>query len=421
MTTRPEPGTWTPWRAVVAFGLVSLAADMVYEGMRAMAGPFLGSLDASALAVGLITGAGEAVALVLRLVTGSWADASGGHWRLTVLGYGMTAICVPLLAVTPFLGSAGLGVAAALILLERTGKAIRSPAKSALLARMATSTGRGKGFAVHKALDQVGAFSGPLLLAGVAALTGLLWPGFAVLAIPGAIAMLLLAQLRRHAPIVTQPEPGSDPGPDAGSGPAAGTTGPAAVLRAAVGAELPRAFHLFSLAAALTTAGLMTFGVISYQLVHTGVVAAAAVPLVYALAMGVEALAALGTGDLFDRWGGRVLLIVPVLVVTVPNAVFTQRLWLVLVGVVVWGAATGIQDSTVKAYVADLVPAQRRATAYGVFAAVQGIGALAGGALAGALVQGHLRWLIATIAVCQAAALAILLHTTRTTRTPAAP
>jgi len=247
---------------------------MVYEGMRAMAGPFLGSLGASALTVGIVTGAGEAVALVLRLVTGPWADRSRRHWRLTVVGYAMTAVCVPLLAITPFLGSAGLAVAT-LIVLERTGKAVRSPAKSALLAQMATSTGRGKGFAVHKALDQVGAFSGPLLLAGVAALTGLLWPGFAVLAVPGAVAMLLLAQLRRRAPVATDAGSEQEIEPRADALAVPHPSGSWAQLRAAaVGADLPRAFHLFSLSAALTTAGLMTFGVISYRLVDDGLVAA---------------------------------------------------------------------------------------------------------------------------------------------------
>ena len=95
-----SPGTWTPWRTVVAFGLVSLAGDMVYEGMRSVAGPFLASLGASALAVGLITGAGEAIALVLRLFSGPYADRGGRYWSLTILGYAMTAVCVPLLAVT---------------------------------------------------------------------------------------------------------------------------------------------------------------------------------------------------------------------------------------------------------------------------------------------------------------------------------
>ena len=136
--TRPRSRTsasWTPWRTVVAFGMVSLAGDMVYEGMRSVAGPFLASLGASALAVGLITGAGEAMALILRLFSGPYADRSGRYWSLTILGYAMTAVCVPLLAVTPFVGSLGLALAATLILLERAGKAIRSPSKSALLAR----------------------------------------------------------------------------------------------------------------------------------------------------------------------------------------------------------------------------------------------------------------------------------------------
>jgi MFS family permease len=398
---------WSPWRAVVTLGLVSLAADMVYEGMRSVAGPYLGSLGASALTVGLVTGAGEAIALILRLFTGTWADRRHRHWRLTVVGYAMTAVCVPLLAVAPFLGGAGVAVAATLILLERTGKAIRSPAKSALLARMTARTGRGRGFAVHKALDQVGAFAGPLLLTATAAVTGVLWPGFALLAIPGAVAMLLLALLARRVPELTRPDPDEQPAP--ASTPSAGRR----IGAAALGLTLPRTFHVFSLAVALSTAGLMTFGVISYRFVDAGLMSMAAVPLVYALGMAVEAVAALATGELFDRWGAGVLLVVPVLVAGVPLLVFADVLWAVLVGVGVWGFATGIQDSTVKAHVAHLVPSAQRATAYGVFAAVQGIGALAGGALAGALAIQHAGILAAVIAVLQVAAFALLWSTLR--------
>jgi MFS family permease len=413
MDSVTPPGTspsaarsWSPWRTVVAFGLVSLFADMVYEGMRAVAGPFLGSLGASALTVGLVTGAGEAVALVLRLVSGPWADRSRRYWRLTVVGYAMTAVCVPLLAITPLLGAAGVAVASTLILLERVGKAVRSPAKSTLLARMAASTGRGRGFAVHKALDQVGAFAGPLLLAGVAAVTGVLWPGLALLAVPGALAMLLLAQLRRRVPSVAEPGP-EDAAPPL---PASGR-----LWDGVLGADLPREFHLFSLAVACSTAGLMTFGVISFRFVDAGLVPLAAVPLVYAGAMAVEAVAALATGDLFDRFGGRVLLVVPFVVVTVPPLVFAPALWPVLTGVALWGAATGIQDSTVKAYVADLVPSRRRSTAYGVFAAVQGVGALAGGTVAGALATTHAGVLAWCVAGLQATSLLLLLRSVRGT------
>src|SRR3954468_15818365 len=106
----PTPG-WSPWRAVVGFGVVSLAADMVYEGARSVTGPLLGSLGASALVVGLVTGAGEGMALLLRLVSGSVADRTGRYWSLTIVGYALTAVCVPLLALTPSLGAAGLTAA----------------------------------------------------------------------------------------------------------------------------------------------------------------------------------------------------------------------------------------------------------------------------------------------------------------------
>ena len=167
-----QAATWSPWKTVIGFGVVSLAADMVYEGARSVYGPLLASLGASALAVGAITGAGEAAALGFRVVSGPLADRTGRYWTLTMLGYALTAVCVPLLAVTPWLGAAGLAVAATLIITERLGKAVRSPAKSALLADAAGQVGMGRGLGVHKALDQIGAFAGPLLVAGLVALTG---------------------------------------------------------------------------------------------------------------------------------------------------------------------------------------------------------------------------------------------------------
>jgi MFS family permease len=390
----PRRAAWSPWRTVVAFGAVSLAGDMVYEGMRSIAGPFLGSLGASALLVGLITGAGEAMALILRVFSGPLADRTGRYWSLTILGYAMTAVCVPLLAVAPFVGSVGLALAATLILLERAGKAIRSPSKSALLAGVAVSVGRGRGFAVHKALDQVGAFAGPLVVAGVIALAGVQWPALAVLAVPGAVCMLLLLTLKRrsddartgsHAP------EGIDRAGDP-AGHASTIVDPSA---------LPVHFYAFAASCALGTLGLMTFGVIAYHLVDAGLVTTAVVPLLYAAAMAIEAVAALVTGFAYDRWGASILYTLPALIVAVPALALSDTWPLVLTGALTWGAVTGVQDSTVKALVADLVPQRRLATAYGVFAAFQGIAALAGGTLAGGLYADHRTVLIALVAVAQ--------------------
>lgn len=375
---------------MVAFGLVSLTADMVYEGMRSISGPFLGTLGASALTVGVVTGAGEAIALALRLVTGPLADRTHRYWALTIVGYALTALCVPLLAVTPFLGAAGLAVASVLILAERTGKAVRSPSKSALLAAMAAPVGRGRGFGVHKALDQIGAFAGPLVIAGLAFLTGRIWVGFLVLAVPGAVSMVLLLQLRRRSP--TEPARAAPSHPPAEPG----------------RARLPLEFYLFAASCAAATVGLMTFGVISYAVVSAGLVSTAMVPLLYAGAMAVGAASALTTGFLYDRIGARVLYALPVLVAGVPALVFHADLVSVVVGLTLWGLATGVQDSTVKALVADLVPRHTLATAYGVFAAAQGAAALAGGVLAGGLYDAHLVLLVGVIGVLQVASAGLL-------------
>ena len=396
---------WSPWRTIAWFGLVSLAADMVYEGARSITGPYLAALGASALAVGVITGTGEAAALAFRLVSGPMADRSGRYWSLTILGYALTAICVPLLALAPFLGAAGLAFAAALVILERTGKAIRSPAKSALLARAAKPVGRGRGIAVHKALDQVGAFAGPLVVAGVIALTARTWPAFVVLAIPGAVAMVLLVILRARTggdAVDPQVPMAEDEGRNA-----AGDSGPAQ------DPGLPREFYRFALACAVNTLGLMTFGLISFHLVEADLVPLAAVPLVYAAAMAIEAVAALGTGFAYDRWGGRVLYLVPVLVASVPWLTLSTDVAAVAVGILVWGSAMGILDSTVKALVADLVPQARLATAYGVFAAFQGVGALLGGAVAGWLYAGSRLDLVVVLGIAQVFGLLLLVSVLR--------
>lgn len=402
MSSSPPPA----WRVVWWFGFVSLAADMVYEGARSVYGPLLAALGASAVVVGLVTGAGEAVALVARLAFGPLADRTGRYWSLTIAGYGLTAVCVPLLAVSPRLGAAGLAFATTMILLERLGKAVRSPSKSALLAHVASGVGRGRGFGVHKALDQVGAFAGPLVVAGVVAVASLWW-GMAVLAVPGAAAMVLLATLRRRVPdpSVYDDSPAapdrSDPAPRSGW------------WGQAVGAGLPAVFFRYALAASLTTGGLVTFGIIGYHLVTEGLVPVASVPLVYAGAMAVEALAALGVGLVYDRTGPQVLLVVPVLVALVPALALGPALAAVLVGVVAWGFAQGVQDSTVKAVVADLVEPARRATAYGVFAGVQGLLAVVGGVGAGWLYERSLVALVVVVALTQVVALVLLAGTLR--------
>lgn len=397
---------WTAWRVVWLFGIVSLLGDMVYEGARSLYGPLLASLGASALLVGAVTGLGEAMALVLRLVSGPLADRTGRYWTLTILGYALTMVSVPLLAVTPFIGGAGLALASLLILLERSGKAIRSPSKTTLLAHVAGAVGRGRGFGVHKAMDQVGAFAGPLLVAAVVATAGGIWTGMLALAVPGALAMavLLWIRLRVPDPAVYDGSQSHPPSADPGV-PRQGW------WAAALGAGLPREFFGYAVAASLMTGGLVTFGIISYHLTVDGLVPVATVPIIYAGAMLAEAVAALAVGWLYDRVSTRVLYAVPVLVALVPGLTLSGSLPLVLGGIAVWGFAFGLQDSTIKALVADIVDPGRLATAYGVFAAIQGVAAVVGGVLAGWLYDTSLAALVIVIAVAQVIALVLLVRT----------
>lgn len=396
-------GRTAAWRVVLGLGVVSLAADMVYEGARSVTGPLLASLGVPMVVAGLVTGLGEAAALVLRLPFGARADRAGRYWPTTLAGYGLTAVAVPLLALTPLLGPAGAVVACTLLVVERVGKAVRSPSKSALLARASQDVGLGRGFGVHKAMDQVGAFAGPLLVAGVIALTGSLVPALAVLAVPGAVAMLLLLRTRRLAPDddVAEAAATATPSPPARWG------------RLRPARDLPREFWLFAAGAAAAGAGLATFAVISYHLVDEGLLDAALVPVVYAGAMLAAAVGALAVGVLHDRWGGRVVLLVPVLVAGVPLLAFGATLPAVLAGVTLWGLAGGLLDSTVKARVAELVPAGRRATAYGWFAAVQGIAAVVGGGLAGALAGDAPLVLAGVVAALQVAAAGLMVAARR--------
>jgi len=393
-TTPSRVPAWSPWRAVVGFGVISLSADMVYEGARSVYGPLLASLGASALVVGTVTGAGEAAALIFRVVFGPLADRTRRYWALTIAGYALTAVCVPLLAVTPLLGSLGLAVATVLILAERLGKAVRSPAKSALLADAAAQVGMGRGLGVHKALDQIGAFAGPLVVAGLVALTGAIWPGLLALAVPGAVAMVLLVITRRRLPAPDDVPPAA----------ATAVTPPTGART-----PLPPLFLRFAIGTTLCTAGLVTFGLISFSLVQRHLIPTAGAPLLYAGAMAAGALAALATGEVYDRLGPRVLLSLPLLVAGVPALAFGSSLALAVLGVLLWGIAVGVQDSTVKALVADLVPRERRATAYGFFAAVQGAGALLGGIAAGALYQHSLAALVVAVIASQVVALVYLL------------
>ena len=342
------------------FGLVSGLGDFVYEGARSIIGPYLATFGASAALVGLITGVGEAVALVFRLFTGRLSDRTGRHWAISITGYAITMISVPLLAV-----AGPLWLACVFIVGERFGKAVRTPARDTMLAEASVDLGRGRTFAVHEALDQTGALIGPLVVAAILAAHHSYTTGFAILAIPGALAMLTLGYLRRQVPRPSAYDPGVR----------AVQAKPIAVR------GFSRVYWQYAVFTALTLAGFATFGLLGYHLQHRHVVSAAQIPVMYAAAMGLAALAALASGAVYDRFGLRGLVVLPVLGAVIPFWSFSTSVPLVWAGVALWGAVMGVHESTMRAAVADLVPRERRGVGYGTFTAIYGLAWLAGAAL----------------------------------------
>jgi len=145
---------------------------------------------------------------------------------------------------------------------------------------------------------------------------------------------------------------------------------------------------------------------IDWPLVVTGLLPPALVPVLYAVAMAVDAVSALVTGWLYDRIGLRVLLALPVLAAAVPWLGFSDTTALTVTGVLLWGAAMGVQESTMRAAVAELAPRTRRGSAYGIFAACYGLAWLAGSVLIGVLYEQSILALSITLTLIQAAALA---------------
>ncbi len=387
------PNRLSPLRFVMAFGVVSMFADFVYEGARAITGPYLATLGASAALVGFVTGAGEAVALVFRLFTGPLSDRTGRRWALSITGYALTVVSVPLMGLTTWLWSA-----AGLVITERFGKAIRTPARDTMLAQASSAgLGRGQAFAVHEALDQSGALLGPLLVAAMIAISGYR-AGFAVLAIPGALAMLTLAWLRRAVPRPAGYEKSSHRSGGAVAG---------------IDARLPGRFWLYAAFTAVSMAGFATFGVLSFHMQSRHVLPDGLIPVTYAAAMGAAALAALGSGWLYDRIGLRGLVIALPLSAVVPLLSFSTAPASVWAGAVVWGVAMGIHESTLRAAVADLVPVHRRGTGYGVFTAVYGLAWLAGSTLIGVLYAHSVTGVVVFTIATQVIALALFVPLTR--------
>ena len=363
---------------VLLIGILSFFADFAYEGSRSIIGPYLAALGASALVVGVVTGFGEFLGYGLRLVSGGAADRTGKLWPITILGYVIQMLAVPALALT---GS--WPAAAVLVILERVGKATRNPPRDVMLSHAAKQVGGyGWVFGLNEALDQAGAMVGPLVVAAVLAFRGTYREAFAVLLVPALVTLAFVAAARLLYP---RPQDLETAPPPVESG------------------RLPRIFWIYLGGAALVAAGFADYPLIAYHFSRAHTVPSDWIAIFYAVAMGAGGGASLFFGRLFDRFGFGVLIWLTLVSAAFAPLVFFGHFWLALVGAAVWGIGMGAHESLIPAAVAPMVPAGRRASAFGLFTAGYGLFWFLGSAAIGFLYDHSAS---AAVAFCVAAELA---------------
>ncbi len=322
-------------------GIVSLFADITYEGAKSISGQFLAFLGVSGAIVGFVAGFGELVGYSFRIISGYISDRTKQYWTITCIGYVINLLAVPLLAL-----SGNWQTAAGLMIMERFGKAFRTPARDALLSYATRQVGRGFGFGFHEALDQIGAIMGPLLMSAVLYYKGGYQEGFIVLGIPAICALSVLWCAKRLYPKPQDFEAESS---------------------SLLTKEFTNTYWLFIAAISCIAAGYVDFPLIAYHFEKTATVSSAMIPVLFSIAMAADGVSALVFGRFYDRKGISILILVLPLASLFAPFVFTNSFPFALIGIILWGIGLGAQESIMRAVVADLVSKDRRASAYGMF------------------------------------------------------
>lgn len=367
---------------VILLGVVSLFADMTYEGARSITGPYLALLGANAAIVGFVAGFCEFVGYALRIVSGYLADRTGRYWAITIFGYACNLLAVPLLAL-----AGHWWVAASLIIAERAGRAIRIPARDAMLSHAGQKMGMGWVFGLHEAIDQIGAMLGPLIVAAVLYFKGGYQESFAILLIPALLALTILVFARWLYPRPHELEVQQD---------SIETRG------------MNSSFWIYLLGASLIAAGFADFPLIAYHFQKTAILSPIWIPVSYAIAVGLNSLTAPLFGHFYDRRGFLILIIVSIFSCLFAPLVFLGNFYQALIGVALWSTGVGAHESLMRAIVANMVPKEKRGSAYGVFNTGFGLFWFLGSFLMGILYDISIPILVAFSVLIQLLALPLL-------------
>jgi MFS family permease len=359
---------------IVCLGVVSLFADMTYEGAHSSISPYLLSLGATAAQVAFISGLGEMLGQSLRYFSGRLASRTHAYWGITFLGYSMNVVAVPALA---FAGSWRL--AAVLVAAERAGKALRGPARDVLLSEATEEVGHGFGFGLHSIMDQTGAVIGPLFMMAGVMRSGSFRTSFLWLAVPalGTLAALTTARLLHPSRGASARNPNPQP--------------------------VPKIFWYYTFAAGLLAFGFVDWPLLVYRFAQDHLTRPAEIPLLYAIAMGLEGALAFAFGKMFDRHGVSALVLGTVFSIASLPLGFLGGRAAALASVACWAAGMGSQDACLRAGISQVVSMNKRGSAFGSFNGVWGVCWFAGTMAMGLLYAHSLLAVVALGAAAQAA------------------
>lgn len=365
---------------MLALAAVSLLTDASSEIIAPLLPLFLvGTLGASVGMVGVIEGAAEAVAALLKVASGWWSDRVARRKPLIVAGYGLASLVRPLVAVAQTATQV-----MAIRLLDRVGKGLRGAPRDALLAASVPANQRGRAFGFHRAADHAGAVVGPLI--ALACLQGLgmeLRSVFWVAAVPGALAVLAAVLFVREQGQPREPAASLHLFRPARPSPMAAAVAPPP---APPPAPLPRRFWWGIAPILLFTLGNSTDAFLLLRASQLGV-PTALIPLLWGALHVVKSASSTPGGALSDRFGRRPLIVVGWVLYAAIYAgfAFAETSWHAWALFAAYGAVFGLTEGTEKALVADLVPAAQRGAAFGWYHGLTGVAALPASILFGVL------------------------------------
>ncbi len=347
-------------------GFISLLSDFTHEGARSIYGQYLGVIGISAFTISFIAGLGEFFGQSLRIFTGMIADKTKKYWTMMIIGYSINLLSIPLLSLVD--GSIWQ-VALVLILLERIGKAIRAPAKSALTSFTSPQLGAGKAFAIQEALDQLGAFLGPIFIFTILSFNGgaslsSYQIAFGYLGIFAILTIVLLIIAKTKYPKPDEFESSK------------------------IGLKMEKntTFIYYMIAISFLALGFIDYPLLAYHMDVHHTIAPIYLPLLYSVAMGIDAIAALFFGHIFDKIGIRSLLIaIGISMFFSPFIFLFDSTFTTIIGILLWGIGMGAQESILKSVIALIVPKEKRATYYGIFNSVFGLLWFAGSSIIGVI------------------------------------